>query len=267
VLRAVAVGLLLAALVGCQTAPVSRPAPKSPAEPRDGPPLSIPPGLAHLPDPVPRAEPRSTRGNPPTYTVFGKTYRVMDSASGYYATGNASWYGRKFHGRLTSSGEPFDMFELTAAHRSLPIPTYVRVTNLDNQRATIVRVNDRGPFHSDRIIDLSYAAAVKLGFADLGTARVRVEHLDHVAEPPPAQVARQSPGFVLQAGAFRDLAAADNLKDSLTRLTGQPAYVVMVADDALYRVRLGPVSGRPEAQRLRAMIVDAEFADPLILEE
>ncbi|MFX3658116.1 MAG: septal ring lytic transglycosylase RlpA family protein [bacterium] len=142
------VSLLL--LAGCQqtgTLPETS-SPRTLPEPQDGPPLSIPPGLANLPDPVPRQEPKSARGNPPTYTVFGKTYRVMDSASGYYASGMASWYGRKFHGRLTSSGEPYDMFELTAAHRSLPIPTYVRVTNLDNRKTTIVRVNDRGPFHT-----------------------------------------------------------------------------------------------------------------------
>jgi len=242
------VALLLA---GCLAAPSRGPVFREPA---DGPPLREPPGLASLPDPIPRQEPRSARGNPATYTVFGRTYRVMDSAAGYYATGLASWYGRKFHGRLTSSGEPFDMFELTAAHRSLPIPTYVRVINLDNGRHTIVRVNDRGPFHDDRIIDLSYAAAVKLGFHDHGTARVRVEVLE------------QAPKFVLQAGAFQDLGAADRLKRSLMQLTGEPAYVVKVADDALYRVRLGPVEGRPAAQRLQAMIIEARYADPLILE-
>jgi rare lipoprotein A len=245
---ALGVALLLA---GCLASPSGGPVFREPA---DGPPLREPPGLASLPDPVPRQEPRSARGNPPTYTVFGRTYRVMDSAAGYYATGLASWYGRKFHGRLTSSGEPFDMFELTAAHRSLPIPTYVRVTNLDNGRHTIVRVNDRGPFHDDRIIDLSYAAAVKLDFHHHGTARVRVEVLEQV------------PKFVLQAGAFQDLTAADRLKHSLTQLTGEPAYVVKVADDALYRVRLGPVEGRPEAQRLQAMIIEARYGEPLIIE-
>lgn len=247
------VSLLL--LAGCQqtgTLPETS-SPQKPPEPQDGPPLSIPPGLANLPDPVPRQEPKSARGNPPTYTVFGKTYRVMDSASGYYATGMASWYGRKFHGRLTSSGEPYDMFELTGAHRSLPIPTYVRVTNLDNRKTTIVRVNDRGPFHSDRIIDLSYAAAVKLGFADHGTARVRVEVLEEVTH------------FVLQAGAFRDIGAADRLKESLSRVTGQTAYVVRVDNESLYRVRMGPIGGRTEAERLRELIVAANLGEPMIL--
>jgi rare lipoprotein A len=251
--RVLAAVLALAALAGCVSSP--GPAPRSaPREPVDGPPLQVPPGLAELPDPLPRWEAPSRRGNPPSYTVNGRTYVVMDSAAGYYATGLASWYGRKFHGRLTSSGEPFDMFALTAAHRTLPIPCYARVTNLDNGRTTIVRNNDRGPFHSDRIVDLSYAAAVKLGFEDRGTARVRVEVL---AAPE---------RFVLQAGAFRDLSAADALKTELIRLTGHEAYVVKIAEDSLYRVRLGPVEGRPEAQRLQALIAAARLDEPLILE-
>ncbi len=208
-----------------------------------------------MPDPVPRKEPKSARGNPSTYTVNGQSYRVLESAAGYYATGLASWYGSKFHGRLTSSGEPYDMFKLTAAHRVLPIPTYLKVTNLENGRSTVVRVNDRGPFHSERIIDLSYAAAVKLGFENTGTARVRVESME------------EAPSYVLQAGAFRDITAADALKDALTRLTGARAYVVQVADDRLYRVRLGPVVGRPEALRLQAIIVAANYSEPLLLEQ
>jgi rare lipoprotein A len=258
-------------LVGCQSSPAPTPAPESvprpsPPDQRDGAPLHVPPDLALLPDPIPRNEPRSPRGNPPSYVVFGKTYRTMDTAVGYYATGTASWYGTKFHGRLTSSGEPYDLYQLTAAHRSLPIPTYARVTNLENGRSTIVRINDRGPFHSDRIIDLSFAAAVKLGFADVGTARVRVESL--ASDEAPLQTSRlDTLPFVLQAGAFRDMAAADALKENLSRLTGQPGYVVRVASDALYRVRLGPVIGRTEAQRLQALIVAASFDEPMILQE
>ena len=136
----------------------------------DGPPEYVPYDLSQLPDPVPVDEPKSATGNPPSYSVFGKTYYTLDTAAGYEATGSASWYGRKFQGRRTSSGEPFDTLKLSAAHPTLPIPSYVEVTNLDNGRRIVVRVNDRGPFHDGRIIDLSYAAAVKLGFAD---ARVR----------------------------------------------------------------------------------------------
>ncbi|MFW6092998.1 MAG: septal ring lytic transglycosylase RlpA family protein [Pseudomonadota bacterium] len=248
--RSLVVGLLALVLAGCQSGPGRRP-----AEPADGPPVQVPDGLTTLPDPVPRDEPRSRRGNPPTYTVAGRTYQVMESAGGYEATGTASWYGRKFHGRLTSSGEPFDMFRLTAAHRSLPIPTYVRVTNLGNDRSTIVRVNDRGPFHDDRVIDLSYAAAVKLGFVDRGTARVRVEAVE------------AGPRYVVQAGAFRELSAADALKQELAALTGEEAYVDEVAGDAWYRVRVGPVPGRTEARRLRRLIESADYPEPLILEE
>ena len=242
--------LLLAALAlpGCQSRPAG-----APSEQSDGPPLVIPPGLADLPDPEVRHERPTKRGNPRSYTVLGKTYYVMDTAAGYNAVGNASWYGRKFHGRLTSSGEPFDMYQLTAAHRTLPIPTFARVTNLENGRSTVVRINDRGPFHDNRIIDLSYAAAVKLGYAALGTARVRVE----VLEP--------GRNYVLQAGAFSDLERADRLKAALKALTGEPTYVVKVSGESLYRVRLGPVRGRSEAERLRSVIHAAEYGSAMIL--
>ena len=145
---------------------------------RDGPPLTVV-DVANKPLPIPKNEPRIKRGNVSPYTVFGVTYEVMPSAAGYQEIGTASWYGRKFHGHLTSSGEVYDMFEFTAAHKSLPIPSYVQVTNLANQEQIIVRVNDRGPFAEGRIIDLSWAAAQRLGFADKGTARVELVILAH----------------------------------------------------------------------------------------
>ena len=126
-------------------------------------------------DAVPKIEPRSRGGNKSPYRISGKQYWVMPSSLGYSATGTASWYGSKFHGHLTSNGETYNMFSMTAAHKSLPIPTYVKVTNLNNGRHVIVRVNDRGPFHGDRLIDLSYAAATKLGYAKQGTAPVRIK--------------------------------------------------------------------------------------------
>src|SRR5690606_1564316 len=150
-----------------------------------------PPGSLDLDDieeVAPRLEPRSRFGNPDSYTVFGKTYHVMDSATGYHERGIASWYGTKFHGRRTSSGEDYDMYKMTAAHKTLPLPTYVRVTNLDNGKSAIVRVNDRGPFHDNRIIDLSYAAAIKLGVNKTGTA-----HVDVVAIDPRAPQATPAP--------------------------------------------------------------------------
>ncbi len=251
----------------------------------DGPPDVIPPGLENQPDPIPRFEPPSARGNPRTYQVFGKTYRTMTSSAGYFATGRASWYGRKFHGRSTSSGEPYDMLQLTAAHRSLPLPTWLRVTNLENGRTTLVRVNDRGPFHSDRIIDLSFGAAYKLGFAHRGTARVRLEALtpggggsrpvaaEAVALPTPAAAVPTPPAalppqrYVLQAGAFSTLDAADRLKARLEQLTDVRAYVVRVADENLYRVRLGPVTSEAEAIRLRALITESDLDPPMIIRD
>ncbi len=135
-----------------------------------------------IPDAVPREELKSRSGNPETYVIDGTTYRVMDTSAGYREEGIASWYGGYFHGRTTSSGDVYDMYLMTAAHKSLPLPTYVRVTNLANARSVVLRVNDRGPFVEDRIIDLSFAAATKLGMADIGTARVEVVALD-----PPAR--------------------------------------------------------------------------------
>lgn len=134
--------------------------------------------VKRIKDAVPRVEPKSRGGNFSPYTVLGETYTVLDSSKGYKARGDASWYGTKFHGRLTSNGERYNMYAMSAAHKSLPIPTYVKVTNLENRRQIIVRVNDRGPFHSGRIIDLSYAGASKLGMLKKGTARVEVEAIN-----------------------------------------------------------------------------------------
>ncbi|WP_458525915.1 septal ring lytic transglycosylase RlpA family protein [Onishia taeanensis] len=140
-----------------------------------------PPDVAKVPDAVPRPEPRARGGNRSRYEVWGKTYHVLDDPRGYRQEGIASWYGEKFHGYATASGDIYDMYEMSAAHRSLPLPSYVRVTNLDNDRRVIVRVNDRGPFHEDREIDLSYAAAARLDILGHGTGRVSVEAIDPVA--------------------------------------------------------------------------------------
>ncbi|MDD9962650.1 MAG: septal ring lytic transglycosylase RlpA family protein [Gammaproteobacteria bacterium] len=227
----------------------------TPTEVEDGPPApsEVPYDLGRLPDPVPSVEPPSRYGNPPSYEVEGTTYYPVKSAAGYRAEGIASWYGTKFHGRRTSSGETYDMFKLTAAHRTLPIPTYVRVTNLENGRRTLVRVNDRGPFHDDRMLDLSYAAAVKLGFSRQGTARVRVEAVDGTET------------LFLQAGAFRGKALAEQLQRNLATLTGEQAEVVQQSDDALYRVLIGPLVGEQRAKQLQSLIVAANHAMPLIL--
>ena len=165
-------------------APRTRTSPSDPAERgapdfrRDRPPSD--PGsvdLDTISDAVPREEPLSRYGNMDEYEVFGRTYRTLDSAEGYEAEGVASWYGEEFHGRSTSSGEPYDMYAMTAAHKTLPLPSYAEITNLDNGRKVVVRVNDRGPFHDGRLIDVSYAAAHRLGMLGTGTTRVGVRAL------------------------------------------------------------------------------------------
>jgi len=162
---------------------------------QDGGPQAPPIDVSKIPEPVPKAEPRSRYGNKERYEVLGKTYRVMADSRGYVERGIASWYGNKFHGFMTSSFEPYDMYAFSAAHKTLPLPSYVRVTNLDNGRSVVVRVNDRGPFHDGRIIDLSYAAAVKIGVWPKGTARVEVRAIDpaHPDDLPPSRMAQAPP--------------------------------------------------------------------------
>lgn len=228
----------------------------------------------------PKVEPRSRGGNFTPYTVLGKTYRVMESSKGYKERGGASWYGTKFHGRLTSNGERYDMYEMTAAHKSLPIPTYVTVKNLENGREIIVRVNDRGPFHKGRIIDLSYAAASKIGMLKKGTARVEVEAIDprewkkskrarkksaakaakatvvlatatqatdsHVS-PDTAAAKRQ----YLQIGAFKNLESAQALQnrllESLQAINEAVNVVIHPSQQGVYRVRIGPFASTVES--------------------
>jgi rare lipoprotein A len=172
-LRVAVVALVAGAIPGCVLVGLGSP----------GPALASPEGLDFdaIPDAVPRQEFKSPSGNPETYVIDGVTYHVMDSSDGYREEGIASWYGGYFHGRLTSSGDVYDMYQMTAAHKSLPLPTYVRVTHLANGRSVVLRVNDRGPFVGDRLIDLSFAAATKLGMAAAGTGRVEVVALDPAA--------------------------------------------------------------------------------------
>lgn len=189
-------------------------------------------------DAVPRPDPILPRGNTSPYTVNGKTYEVLSSASGYVEEGIASWYGLKFHGRPTSTGERFSVYQATAAHRSLPLPTYARVTNLDNDRQIVVKVNDRGPFHEQRIIDLSYGAAVKLGFVDQGTARVRVEAIT-VAGTDDRRDVGNGRYRRLQFGAFAAESAAESLAQRIRLLLPVAILVIPIEtpDGSLYRVR------------------------------
>lgn len=250
-----------------------------PGEPADGPGAEIDPGT--IEPAQPRAEPKSRYGNPESYVVHGRRYRVSETAEGYVAEGTASWYGSKFHGRRTSSGETYDMYALTAAHRSLPLPTYVHVTNLDNGKSLVVRVNDRGPFHDDRLIDLSYAAAVKLGFADSGTAPVRVRALNpggaDEADEAEAQtasvegeVADETEGtVVIQVGAFAHFANAQEVR---ARVAGEDIRPVEVSrgrtadGDRIYRVRVGPVSAG-EQERILSVLEGAGLGPARVLRE
>lgn len=191
---------------------------------------------------VPAPEPRSPYGNHSPYTVLGQTYHVKSSAVGYREQGIASWYGTKFHGRLTSSGEPYDMYQLTAAHRSLPLPTFAEVTNLDNGRSIIVRINDRGPFHPDRIIDLSWAAAVKLGIEQAGTGPVEVRAITF-DEPIMTRIRPARLPVLLQVGAFSERQRAESVAAALTDNGLAPVRTESArnASGNIWRVRIGPL--------------------------
>lgn len=211
-------------------------------EVRDGPPAGrFDPALIERPEP--RPEPPSAYGNHTPYEVFGQRYHVMTDAREYREQGIASWYGSKFHGRPTSSGEPYDVHQLTAAHRSLPLPTWVEVTRLDTGQSIIVRVNDRGPFHPDRIIDLSWAAASELGMIDLGTAPVEVRAISFDDGPGPTARPARLPVYV-QVGAFAEQARAQDVERRLTGSGLGPVETERARTSAghVWRVRLGPVS-------------------------
>src|SRR5699024_3530194 len=175
------------------------------------------------PPAVPKDEPLSEYGNPPRYTVFGETYHTLDSAEHFTQTGIASWYGRQFHGQRTSSGEPYDMFRMTAAHKTLPLPSYVRVTNLRSGKQVIVRVNDRGPFHDGRIIDLSYVAALKLGIVRHGSAPVRIETVTATDVAAPVVAQRTPPAAAKQAAPAATTVAVRRLPNAAARAQATPA--------------------------------------------
>ncbi len=233
--------------------------------------------LSRLPDPTVRALPRSETGNPSQYEVWGKTYYVAATAEGYQEDGIASWYGAKFHGRRTSSGEIFNQYQLTAAHRSLPIPVFARVTNLTNGRSTIVKINDRGPFHEDRIIDLSYAAAVKLGFHEQGTARVRVQALTQTPGDQPAPLVARAPepqipepesseteSRYYHAGSFATAEEAETARLQLVPLASIVPEVVM-ASTGSYVLRFGPVNSAAKSERLRALLLTLDIGLPKLV--
>lgn len=241
----------------------------------------VPADITMIPDAIPVHEPPSRGGNGPEYTVFGETYRVKDKPHGYREEGGASWYGKKFHGHLTANGETYDMFAMTGAHKTLPIPSYVRVTHLENDTSVVVRINDRGPFHEGRIIDLSYAAAARLGMLEEGSAKVRVEAVmpdasaTAVAQAPPAPTptirasmsappddtpvlnANGTPAGYWQAGAFTLNANAQALYDSLMRTAIRPVsiHALLRGEQRWHRVVVGPFGSRADGEAARQQLI------------
>jgi rare lipoprotein A len=237
-------------------------------------------------DAVPRRDVVTKAGNKSPYTVLGETYNVMPSGRGFRQRGMASWYGTKFHGKKTSNGEDYDVYSMTAAHKTLPIPCYVRVTNLENGRKAVVRVNDRGPFLHNRIIDLSYAAATKLGYANKGTALLEIEYIDTgnpvtafaaaprpapyagpvkpVSQPAPQPVSTTAQRY-LQAGAFGNYDSARQLAEKLQRQLNRPVFVNS-KQPKVYRVHVGPIPLQQvdavRAQLAAVNIPNAHFVQP-----
>jgi len=276
---AAALALVLAA---CAAPPPKPAAPAAPALPPpsskyysdDGPPLAVPGNLDAIPDAVPRLEPLHRFANRP-YTVLGREYVPATSLRPYRERGTASWYGRKFHGQKTSIGEVYDMFAMTAAHPTLPLPSYARVTSAANGRSVIVRVNDRGPFLHGRVIDLSYAAAHRLGIAQRGSGEVEVEAIvpgDVAPGPPLPALAAATPvpeapvvaeaggagGFVVQLGAFANYANAQAFLAHVQNQTASAAVEPRVRQSGgLWRVVVGPYAAREEAAQVAARIAGA----------
>jgi rare lipoprotein A len=261
-------------------------------------PLIEPIDLAAIREVIPKVERRTQAGNKTPYVVNGRTYRVLQNEAGYSETGVASWYGRKFHGHLTANGEQYDMFQLSAAHTTLPIPSYIKVTNLDNGKSIVARVNDRGPFHPGRIVDMSYAGAVLLGYANTGTARVRVESIvprDNVSQAAPSapavptsppitvrpivdpvvsveavaterQLIEENKGAeYLQIGAFATENSARNLQSKLKTMTSMDVVIHSEAaanGGTLYKVRVGPLADDAAVKALQDSVAAANLGKP-----
>ena len=251
-LRLAGLAVIAICFTACTTKGPLEPADDAPPNPRD---------VSGIPNAVPKNEPLSRYGNPASYVVYGKRYHTLSSSKGYREQGLASWYGTKFHGKRTSSGEPYDLYGMTAAHKTLPLPTYVEVTNLRNERSVIVKVNDRGPFHDDRLIDLSYTAAVKLGIVGNGTGHVEVVAID-TGTPATAPLAApvvpapdNPPGdtaLYLQVGAFSNRENAERLQGKIqTQDVGAVRIVEGPGENGtFYKVQVGPLSDAAELDRV-----------------
>jgi rare lipoprotein A len=237
--------------------------------------------VSRIKEPVPTDEQYSRGGNPKSYEVFGKRYYTLPTHIGYDEIGTASWYGTKFHGRKTSNGEVYDVYGMTAAHKSLPLPTFAEVTNLENGKSVIVRVNDRGPFVDSRLIDLSYAAAKKLGFHKKGIAKVKIRAIDArkgKTNRPPTQTPvvsltnNDSKPVYLQLGAFKTPQNAQNLATrtiSEIKSANIPVKVVAQTEKSewLYKVVVGPIADINNANQLKAKIHALKLAAATIITE
>jgi rare lipoprotein A len=255
-----AVAILMSAIAGCSPAPPhqeSAPLPmKPPPEPQskggyykdDGPGDKPPPNLSQIADAEPKFEPLHRFANRP-YKVFGTDYVPLARVQPFRQRGIASWYGRRFHGQKTASGEPYDMYAMTAAHPTLPIPSYARVTHVSNGRSVVVRINDRGPFHSSRIIDLSYAAASRLGYIQAGSAQVEVESI------LPGQPPQAGSAVYVQVGAFSSRENAESLRDRVGReLDWLKETVQVFVSGDLWRLHVGPYRSQEDARSVAERI-------------
>lgn len=250
--RAAALLVISSCLVACSNLKTGVQTDDAPANPRD---------ISDVPNAVPQNEPLSRYGNPESYKVYGKTYYTLPSSKDYKERGTASWYGTKFHGKRTSSGEPYDLYAMTAAHKTLPLPTYVEVTNLKNGRSVIVKVNDRGPFHDDRLIDLSYTAAAKLDILPYGTGQVEVRAIDTEQSVKIATLtdtaaatatAQENQTLYLQVGAFSSRDNAQRMQADLLSQNIGAVRIVEASTDAgtFFKVQVGPLASHMEANRV-----------------
>lgn len=234
--------------------------------------------LAKIPDATPIEEPFSKYGNPTQYTVLGKTYTVMAKAKNFKQAGLASWYGKKFHGQRTSSGERFDMYKLTAAHKNLPIPCYAKVTNQENGKSVIVKINDRGPFHSNRVMDVSWAAAAKLDMLDQGTAKIKLEVISSAdintaiasttsTEPTTVTATDENKQFFVQVAAFSTEDNALSLQSKLSEVVALPIEVSSSeSNKAIHKVQVGPFVDEITANKAREYILQlAAVSNPIVI--
>jgi len=255
--RLVVLGLILLA-AGCTITPKGD---GPPARPRD---------VSSIPDAIPKPEPRSRYGNPASYVVMGKRYYVKKSSQGYVERGIASWYGSKFHGRRTSSGETYDMYGMTAAHTTLPLPTYARVTNLQNGRSIVVKINDRGPFHENRIIDLSYTGASKLGILKKGTGMVEVTALNPIGNTSAqetTQIASRVPTIYIQVGAFSSRYNADHLAKRLADSLDSSIRIKPLdqGKGEMFRVQVGPLASIERADAVTLKLEQFGIHNPHVI--